>query len=134
MRTATATIAERSFELPATAAAAAIARRELASTPGVAGELGYRALLLTTELIAVFVADAEPRPHERLAITAGPTASGLRVTVAGQAPAVSPGALLRSRETPSLGGYGLRLVERTAARWGAAEDGGRLTLWFELAR
>ena len=38
--------AERIVELPATAAAAGIARRELAATPGLAGELGYKVLLL----------------------------------------------------------------------------------------
>ena len=49
------TVRERSVELPATAAAAGLARREIAATPGLAGELGYKALLMASELISVYV-------------------------------------------------------------------------------
>jgi hypothetical protein len=46
---------------------------------------------------------------------------------------VSPDAQLHSHETPSLGGYGLQIVERMADAWGI--EGGRDTMiWFELAR
>ena len=30
------------------------------------------------------------------------------------------------------GGYGLRIVDRIAGRWGAENDGTRTTVWFEL--
>ena len=81
-RRSTAT-AERIVELPATAAAAGIARRELAATPGLAGELGYRVLLLASELIAVFVADVEPRPGGVLRLSIAVTPERVRITVAG---------------------------------------------------
>jgi hypothetical protein len=123
---------QRVVELPATAAAAGIARRELAATPGLGGELGYKVLLMASELIAVFVADVEPRPSEVLRMSVIVGAERIRIEVAGHAE-VSADALLHSRETPSLGGMGLQIVERMADDWGSqgVDDA---ELWFELAR
>lgn len=133
MRIAPATdAAERVVELPATAAAAAMARRELAATPGLAGELGYRVLLLSSELIAVFVAD-EPQPGSVLRLSIAVSPERVRITVAGDAPHDSADALLHSRETPSLGGYGLQIVDRMASAWGTGGARGE-QIWFELAR
>jgi anti-sigma regulatory factor (Ser/Thr protein kinase) len=126
-------IAERSVELPATAAAAGIARRELAATPGLSGELGYRVLLLASELIAVFVADVEPRPDRVLRLSIAVTADRVRITVTGDGPHESADDLLHSRETPSLGGYGLQIVDRMADAWGVAGDRAQ-QIWFELLR
>jgi hypothetical protein len=121
----------RVVELPATAAAAGVARRELAATPGLAGELGYRALLLASELIAVFV--EQPRPGEVLRLTISVTPERVRIDVAGQEPDVSTSALLHSHEPPSLGGYGLQIVDRMADAWGS-HRGGAAHMWFELVR
>jgi hypothetical protein len=124
---------ERTVELPLTAAAAGVARRELAATPGISGELGYKVLLLASELIAVFVADVEPRPDRVLRLSIRVGVEQVRIEVAGDAPEVSPDALLLSRETPSLGGMGLQIVERMADAWGV--DGERADqIWFEIAR
>jgi hypothetical protein len=124
---------ERVFELPATAAAAGLARRELAAMPGISGELGYKALLMTSELIAVYVQDVEPDPLATLRLSLRVTPERVRIEVGGRAPEVSPDALLHSSETPSLGGYGLKIVEKMADRWGV--EGTRDTaIWFELAR
>ncbi len=125
--------AERIVELPATAAAAGIARRELAATPGLSGELGYKVLLLSSELIAVFVAGVEPRPESVLRLSIDVAPERVRITVAGDGPHDSADALLRSRETPSLGGYGLQIVDRMAEAWGTAGDSGD-QIWFELPR
>lgn len=124
---------ERVIELPATAAAAGVARRELAATPGIAGELGYKVLLMTSELIAIFVADLEPRPDRVLCLTVVVTPQLVRVRVVGDASAVDPDALLSSRETPSLGGMGLKIVERMADAWGVQGPDNH-EIWFELAR
>lgn len=124
---------ERVVELPATAAAAGIARRELAATPGIAGELGYRVLLMASELIAVFVAAMEPRPDRVLRLSVAVTSERVRIEVAGDTTELSPNVLLHSRETPSLGGMGLRIVERMADAWGAQADGAA-AIWFELLR
>jgi hypothetical protein len=122
---------ERIVELPATAAAAGIARRELAATPGLAGELGYKALLLASELIAVFV--DEPHPGERLRLTISVTPERVRIAVAGHGPEASTSALLHSHEPPSLGGYGLQIVDRMADAWGTRRNGAA-QMWFELTR
>ena len=97
VRTGAAT-AERTVELPATAAAAGMARRELAATPGLAGELGYRVLLLSSELIAVFVAGDAPPPGGVLRLSIAVAPERVRITVAGEAPHASadfPGAFAR---------------------------------------
>jgi hypothetical protein len=125
--------ADRIVELPATAAAAGVARRELAATPGLAGELGYKVLLLSSELIAVFVAGIEPRPDRVLRLSIAVTPERVRISVAGDGPHASADALLHSRETPSLGGYGLQIVDRMADAWGTAGEHDE-QIWFELRR
>jgi hypothetical protein len=124
---------ERLVELPATAAAAGMARRELTSIPGIAGELGYKALLMASELIAVYVQDVEPGVGAtvRLSILVNPLR--VRIEVGGGAPAASTDALLNSSEIPSLGGMGLQIVDRMADAWGVQEGDGS-AIWFELAR
>jgi hypothetical protein len=124
---------ERVVELPATAAAAGMARRELAAIPGIGGDVGYKVLLMASELIAVFVADVEPRPDRVLRVTVVVAPKHVRITVAGDTPDVSPDAQLHSHETPSLGGMGLRIVERMADRWGV-QGTDNVEIWFELAR
>jgi hypothetical protein len=124
---------EHVFELPATAAAAGMARRELAAMPGLAGELGYKALLMASELIAVYVGQFETAPQATLRLSVRVTPERARVEVGGRAPDISPDALLHSHETPSLGGFGLQIVERMADAWGI-EGAGETTIWFELAR
>ncbi len=123
----------RVVELPATAAAAGLARRELTATPGIAGEIGYKALLLASEVISSCVQDIEPGSGATiwLSIAVGP--ERVRIEVAGRPPDVSLATSLRSEETPSLGGYGLRIVERMADDWGT-EGEASTTIWFELAR
>lgn len=124
---------ERVIELPATAAAAGVARRELAATPGIAGKVGYKALLLASELIAAFVADLEPRPDRVLRLSVLVRPERVRIEVAGDAPDMQMDALLHSSETPSLGGMGLQIVERMADAWGVQGPGDR-EIWFELSR
>lgn len=123
---------ERVVELPATAAAAGLARRELTGTPGISGELGYKALLLASELVAACVQDIDPgsRPTVWLAIRV--TADAVRVEVSGERP--KPVRLaMTDTETPPLGGMGLQIVERLADAWGAEGPRGS-TIWFELRR
>lgn len=127
------TASERVLELPATAAAAAMARRELASTPGLGGEIGYKALLMASELISVFVQDVEPEFGATLRMSISVTERRVRIEVGGGTPVASTDVLLRSRETPSLGGMGLQIVDRMADAWGV-EDADGSALWFELQR
>jgi len=124
---------ERVVELPATAAAAGMARRELASTPGIAGELGYKALLMASELIAVFVQDAEPGSGQTVRLTILVNPKRVRIEVGGGTHVAPTDVLLNSRETPSLGGMGLQIVDRMADAWGVLEAD-ESSIWFELAR
>lgn len=124
---------ERVVDLPATAAAAGMARRELATTPGIAGDIAYKALLMTSELIAVYVEHVEPEPGETLCLAIRVDADRVRIEVGGRPPDVSPDELLHSRAAPSLGGMGLQIVERMADAWGIGGDHGSM-MWFELAR
>ena len=110
-----------------------MARRQLARTPGVAGDIAYQALLMTSELIAVYVEEVVPVPGATLRLSIGVDPERVRIEVGGRAPEVSPGELLQSRETPSLGGMGLQIVERMADAWGVEGERGTM-MWFELAR
>jgi hypothetical protein len=123
---------ERVIELPATAAAAALTRRELTSVPGISGELGYKALLLGSELVAACVQDVEAGSQRSIWLSMRVTADRVRVEVSGERPETVRQAL-DSSETPSLGGYGLRIVERLADAWGSEGPNGS-TVWFELTR
>jgi anti-sigma regulatory factor (Ser/Thr protein kinase) len=124
---------EQVFALPATAAAAGMARRELAAIPGISGELAYKALLMTSELIAVYVAGTEPAPEATLRLSVRVTPERVRIEVGGRPPGVAPDALLHDRDAPSLGGYGLQIVQRMADAWGV-EGANDTTIWFELLR
>jgi hypothetical protein len=124
---------ERVVELPATAAAAGMARRELAATPGIAGELGYKALLMASELIAVYVQDVEPGGGATVWLSIAVTPQRVRIAVGGGTPPAPTDVLLNSRETPSLGGMGLQIVDRMAQAWGVQETDDS-AIWFELAR
>jgi len=126
----TTTSSERVVELPATAAAAGLARRELAATPGMGSDLGYRALLMASELVAVYVGGTEPGLGHTLTMAISVTTARLRVEVSGGPPEVSPATLMRSSDTPSLGGMGLQIVDRMADAWGVDDS----AIWFELAR
>lgn len=128
-----AAIIERVVELPATAAAAGIARRELTATPGISGELGYKALLLVSELIGSCLQEIEPTADAAIALTIRVDERRVRVQVTGRTAAVPLDASLHSTAAPSLGGYGLRIVDRMADAWGTEGPGGA-TVWFELAR
>ncbi len=123
---------ERTITLPATAAAPQSARRHVAGMPGMGGRLGYEALLLTSELVTFFLEGVEPDPSASLRLTVRSGEGGARVTLAGPAAEKAVASALHSRETPSSGGFGLRIVDRTADRWGAQRGDG-LVLWFELS-
>ncbi|MCP9489869.1 MAG: hypothetical protein MSC31_08320 [Solirubrobacteraceae bacterium MAG38_C4-C5] len=127
------TVTERTLPLPATAAAPQMARRHVAGVPGLGGRLGYEVLLLTSEVITFFLAEREPDPSARLLLTVRVTRDRVRVELSGPLPVETVERALRSRDSPSLGGYGLAILDRTAQRWGAERADG-LTLWFELDR
>ena len=103
------------------AQARAIVRRTLGLWDGD----GVRvAELLTSELVTNAVRHAATKIVLRVALEA----NTVRVEVSDLDTAMPA-----LREAPDIGGYGLRIVDRLAARWGVVviPDGGK-TVWFEL--
>ncbi len=82
----------------------------------------------------MFVAGVEPRPDRVLRLSIALSPERVPITVAGDGPHDSADALVQSRETPSLGGYGLQIVDRMAAAWGTGGGPGNEQVWFELPR
>ena len=107
-------------------------RREPVAISGIVGALASKALLMTSELVAVHVAQVEPTPAAtpRSRLGSRPSACASR-SACGRRTS-TPDALLHAHDAPSLGGYGLQIVERMAEARGVACA--RDTIWFELAR
>ncbi len=129
-----AALTERTVELPATAAAAGLARRELTAMPGISGEVGYKALLLVSELIGACLQEIEPGPDATIGLTIRADDRRVRVEVAGRCAGIGVDDALSSTSAPSLGGYGLRIVDRMADAWGTEQGPGGAVVWFELVR
>ncbi len=127
------TVVERVIELPATAAAATVARRELAAVPGVAGAVGYKILLISSELISSCVQDVDVDAPGCVWLSVRVTTDRVRVEVSGLTADLPGEASLRSRSAPSLGGMGLRIVDRMADAWGVEGEDDAL-VWFEVQR
>jgi anti-sigma regulatory factor (Ser/Thr protein kinase) len=86
------------------------------------------ALLLTSEVVTNALLHARPSGDIELH---GTLKDGhLRVEVLDQGPGFGPPKPRSSSDRP--GGYGLRLLEAAATRWGTSR-GDRFTVWFELA-
>jgi hypothetical protein len=111
---------ERVIDLPPSSAAPVEARRAVAAIPGMGGDLGYRALLLTSESVTAAVLAAESQPVERILVRAKLARDQLRIEVD---PVGGRGV--------QLSAYARRIFERTASRWGTAEHP---AIWFELGR
>jgi len=123
-----------SLELPGRAEAPAAARRALAALNGdlhlISEARLQDAQLLVTELIANAVRHTASATVG-LRVTADPEILRIEVGQAGQ-----PFDPLPNRE-PSLtgdGGWGLRIVDVVAARWGVQDRAERVWVWFELER
>lgn len=120
------------LELPIDTSAPSAARAEIRA---LAAELGEDPASVATLLISEVVTNAvlHPAPTDGavpilLRITT--TVRGVRVEVSDPGPGFDPAhPVLRN---PEFGGRGLLLVDRLAARWGAAPHGGRFRVWFEV--
>lgn len=120
-------------QLPATAASAAIVRRQIADelmTTGIAPALVEDAVLIASELVTNAVQHAETLPAGDLIVAWEADRHGvvIRVTDGGgsERPHVRhPG----PRETS---GRGLALVEAMASRWGVITGARGTTVWASL--
>jgi anti-sigma regulatory factor (Ser/Thr protein kinase) len=123
-----------SLRLPSRPEAASAARKALASLNGdlhLVSEARLRdAQLLLTELVANAVSYGDP-DSVTVKVTASETT--LHVDVGNRGGAFDPAALAG----PSLergGGWGLRIVDVVAHRWGTESADGGVHVWFEVDR
>jgi anti-sigma regulatory factor (Ser/Thr protein kinase) len=116
-------------ELDSTPSAAAEARAALGTLDGTVDRAVLDdARLLVSELVTNSVRHAGVADRVGLEVVARP--DGMRVEVIDSGAGFEPRA--RDDDMDRIGGWGLHLVERIAARWGV--EGRRPTrVWFELA-
>ena len=119
---------ERVVELPAAPHAPVEARRALARIPGVSGELGYKALLLVSEVVTAWVTRAQAREQTAIPVRIDVSDERVRVEIADNGDA-DPRDLSKPRVDP----YSRRILERLSDRWGVEGDG-HAAIWFELDR
>ncbi|QFZ19239.1 ATP-binding protein [Saccharothrix syringae] len=115
--------------LPASAGSSARARQvlaEAASTWGLSPDVTDDAALVVTELVSNAVDHAEGP----VGLTVSRTATGVRIEVADNSPALPQP---RPVQVDSARGRGLIIVEALSASWGTEERDGGKVVWAELA-
>ena len=113
--------------LPPDPRAARQARRALAEAR-VPEELEHTVGLLVTELIANSLRHAGLQEDQRILFAARFVTDHVRVEVHDPGPGFDPDAALDGR------GYGLRMVDKLASRWGVEIDDDGTRVWFEVDR
>src|SRR3954447_2643999 len=91
-------------------------------------DLQHTVDLLTTELIANSVRHAQLDPDQRIVFAARFVSDYIHVEIADPGPGFDPDAAMSGR------GFGLRMVEKLASRWGAAPADDGFRVWFEVDR
>jgi anti-anti-sigma factor len=125
--------AERvALELAVSPTAPRLARAELRDL--IAGKLSSvdceMALLLTSELVTNAVVHPQHPDGASIGLHISAEDGRLRVEVSDSGRGFDPAKLVRDES--AIGGRGLLVVDRTAARWGTTRDD-RFRVWFELA-
>ncbi len=117
---------EGQIELPRSRDAAVLARRHLDAHRGQVGEATLEdARLIVSELVT----NALLHGRGRIRLSACVDDSCLRIEVVDEGTGESPA--IRDAADGSPGGWGLRIVDRLAQRWGAFE--GSTHVWAEIA-
>jgi anti-sigma regulatory factor (Ser/Thr protein kinase) len=121
------------LRLPRRVEAPAAARKALASLNSdlhlISAARLSDAQLMVTELVANAVLHGEDDVSMRVSASS----DTLRVEVRDAGPRFELGAL-PSPSTEHAGGWGLRIVELLAHRWGVEGQGDRVRVWFEVDR
>ena len=113
--------------LPARPDAARQARRELL-TRGLDEDVSHTVTLLTTELIANALRHSGMDPASDRIVFFGRLAPDLvRIEVGDSGPGFDPG-------EHGEGGFGFRLLNKLASRWGCERSGQGFRVWFEVDR
>jgi anti-sigma regulatory factor (Ser/Thr protein kinase) len=123
-------VAQLSLDLPAEPASAAAARRAVETLLRLEGEMLETVKLLVSELVTNSVRHAGLPASAEIGVKAAAADRLVRVEVTDSGCGFDPA----ERPEPSeKGGWGLRLVESLADRWGVERSRG-VRVWFELDR
>ena len=111
--------------------AGSAARRALAAGDGdLPPAVREDVLLLLTELVSNAVRHAGVGPDQSVRVVLRRSPRQVRVEVAD--PGADSAQVRMNRSGDELGGWGLMLVERIAARWGVGQDASGTCVWFEI--
>jgi anti-sigma regulatory factor (Ser/Thr protein kinase) len=122
-------------DLPATPTAARQARRALADSGQIDPAEDHVLLLLVSELVTNSVRHAGLHDHERIRLIGRFEGDCARIEVLDSGHGDHEPEVRRSALTSvEPGGYGLRLVDALAHRWGVDHPNGATCVWFELER
>ncbi len=110
-----------------TPAASGAARRALVKQ-GLDPDLDHTVCLLTSELVTNSIRHAGMREEDRIILAARLTADWVRVEVRDSGRGFDPDV------RHGASGFGLRMVDTLASRWGVDADGGGTRVWFEVDR
>jgi anti-sigma regulatory factor (Ser/Thr protein kinase) len=113
--------------LPARPEAAGAARRLLVRE-GLDADLDHTVCLLASEVVTNSVRHAGMGEDERIVMAARLTGDFARVEIRDTGPGFDPDVRHESR------GYGLRMLEMLASRWGVDRDATTTRVWFEVDR
>lgn len=119
------------MHLPAVPSSPSVARALVAAASPPGAYDAHALVLLTSELVSNAVLHAGMAATQDIVVT---VADGkcLRVEVLDMGPAFDPPDQRIRWE--ANGGWGLRLVDRLAERWGTEREDGGNKVWFELDR
>jgi anti-sigma regulatory factor (Ser/Thr protein kinase) len=122
------------LRLPSRVEAASAARKALASLNGdlhlISEARLFDAQLLTSELVTNAV---RATPDDAVHVRVRASDAILRVEVASTGASFDPSKVPGPRDGQP-GGWGLRIVDVVARRWGADPQPGGVTVWFEIDR
>lgn len=118
------------LELPVDAGSAAAARRAVEGGLSLEGETLETVKLLVSELVTNSVRHAGLPPSAEIGLRARAGGGLVRVEVTDAGPGFDPA---NCPEPSEAGGWGLRLVDAMADRWGV-EITPVVRVWFELDR
>ena len=113
--------------LPAQPEAAGAARRLLVRE-GLDPDLDHTVTLLVSEVVTNAIRHADMDSAERIVLAARLTDEWARIEVRDTGPGFDPDI----RHTTQ--GYGLRMLDMLAARWGVDRDDQGTRVWFEIDR
>ena len=113
--------------LPATPKAVGAARRLLVAE-GLDPDIDHTVCLLVSEVVTNAIRHGCMREDDRIIVAARMTPDFARVEVR------DPGRGFDPDVRHDGGGFGLRLLDMLAARWGVDRDDGGTRVWFEVDR